>query len=167
MKTEFKYAALLTGILLFWLCLEFWIGFHDALVDYLPITSALTFFVWLVVLRREINEKRNLPTTTFWNYGRGFRTAFLTTLLALPMMLLSRWLFYGLINPDFFNNILIKGREWISVSAPTEDNFDKSVKMMEDYFEIKAYQSVTLVFNVLTGLVLSALLPLFQKKPRR
>ncbi|HEV7348633.1 DUF4199 domain-containing protein [Telluribacter sp.] len=164
MKTEFKYAAILTGILFFWLLLEFWIGFHDALVDYLPITSLLTILIWALVLNREIKEKKNLPTSTHWNYGRSFRTAFLTTLLALPLLLLSRWLFYNLINPDFFNNIMIKGREWISVSAPTEDNFNSSVKMMEDYFQMKSYQSVTLVFNAVTGLVLSSLLPLFHKK---
>ncbi|WP_247232037.1 DUF4199 domain-containing protein [Telluribacter sp. SYSU D00476] len=164
MKTEFKYAANLTGILFLWLCLEFWIGFHDALVDYLPVTSLLTVALWALVLNREIREKKNLPTTTFWNYGRGFRTAFLTTVLALPMLLLSRWLFYNLINPDFFNNIMIKGREWISVSAPSEDNFNQSVKMMEDYFQMKTYQSVTLVFNAFTGLVCSIFLPFLHRR---
>ncbi len=79
------------------------------------------------------------------------------------MMLLSRWIFYDLINPDFFNNILIKGREWISASAPTEENFDNSVKMMEDFFEIKAYQTSSLIFNLVTGLLFSAFLPFLRK----
>ncbi|GAB3171876.1 DUF4199 domain-containing protein [Telluribacter humicola] len=164
MKTEFKYAAILTAILFLWLCLEFWLGFHDAMVDYLPLTSLLTVVIWGLVLNREIKEKRTLPTTTFWNYGRGFRTAMLTTVLALPMLVLSRWLFYDLINPDFFNNIMIKGREWLTVSATTEDNFNNSIKMMEDYFQMKSYQTVVLVFNVVTGLIFSAILPLFHKK---
>ena len=58
MKTEFKYAAILTGILFLWLCLEFWLGIHDALVDYLPLTSLLTGAVWALVLKREIREKK-------------------------------------------------------------------------------------------------------------
>lgn len=164
MKTEFKYAAILTAILFLWLCLEFWLGFHDAYVDLLPITSMLTLVIWGICLHLEIKEKRRVsPDSIAWTYARRFRTAFLTTLLALPMMLLSRWLFYDLVNPDFFNNIMIKGREWISASANTEDNFNNSVRMMEDYFKMKAYQTSTLIFNLITGLVFSLTLPMLSR----
>ena len=162
MKTEFKYAALISGLLFFWLCLEFWIGFHDRYVDYLPITTMLTSLVWAVGLFWEIREKENTHPALIWNYGRRFRTAFLTTILALPMLLLSRWIFYDLINPDFFNNLTIKGKEW----ATADNGFKSSTEMMGDYFEMKAYQTSSLIFNLLTGLVLSLLLPLFFRKKR-
>ncbi|TDB65076.1 DUF4199 domain-containing protein [Arundinibacter roseus] len=164
MKTEFKYAALLTVSLFLWLCFEFWIGFHDAFVDFLPLTSALTILIWGVLLFLEIKEKQNLPGNSVRTYGKGFRTAFLTTVLAVPMLLLTRWVFYDLINPDFFNNIVIKGREWISVSAKTEDNFNNSVKMMEDFFKMKNYQTIVLVLNIAVGLLFSLILPLFTRK---
>jgi hypothetical protein len=163
MRTEFKYAALLSFFLFLWLCLEFWLGFHDAYVDFLPITSLLTVLVWGLGLHWEIREKKKVTPTGTWTYGRCFRTAFLTTLLALPMLLLSRWIFYDLINPGFFNNIMIKGREWISDSATSEDNFNNSVQMMEDFFKMKAYQTSTLIFNLLTGLLFALVLPVFSR----
>jgi len=164
MKIEFKYATIITVALFFWLCFEFWIGFHDAFVNFLPVTSILTVFIWGIALQKAITEKKKISKLTLWNYGKGVRTALLTTLLALPLLLLSRWVFYDLINPDFFNNVMIKGREWISLSAPTQDNFDNSVKMMEDFFEMKAYQGVTLFFNILSGLLFSVTLPLLSLK---
>jgi hypothetical protein len=166
MRTEYKYAAIISAILFLWLCVEFWLGFNDAYVDFLPISSLLTLAVWGILLHLEIREKRSKGIGRRWSYSRGFRTAFLTTLLALPLLLLSRWVFYDLINPDFFNNVTIKGREWISASAQTEDNFNNSVKMMEDFFDMKAYQSITVVFNFLTGLFFSLILPSFSVKNR-
>lgn len=161
MRTEFKYAAILSALLFVWLFLEFWIGFHDRYVSYLPLTTLLTVLVWAVGLYFEIREKENTHPALTWNYGRRYRTAFLTTILALPMLLLTRWIFYDLINPDFFNNVLTKGREWASGG----NSFDRSIKMMENYFEMKAYQTSSLVFNLLTGITFSLLLPiLFSKK---
>ncbi|MPR32445.1 DUF4199 domain-containing protein [Salmonirosea aquatica] len=162
MRTEFKYAAILSVLLFVWLCLEFWIGFHDRYVSYLPLTTFLTSLVWSVGLFLEIREKEHTHPALTWNYGKRFRTAFLTTVLALPMLLLSRWIFYDLINPDFFNNVLTQSREWTAAGS----GFESSVEMMEDYFEMKAYQTSSLIFNLLTGLVFSLLLPLFFRKKR-
>lgn len=162
MRTEFKYAALLSLLLLFWLCLEFWIGFHDRYVSYLPITTLLTGLIWGVGLYLEIREKENTHPARVWNYGRRFRTAFLTTILALPMMLVSRWIFYAWINPEFFGTLLTKGREWTSAG----NGFEGSMKLMETYFEMKAYQTSNLVFSLLNGLVFSLLVPLFFSKKR-
>jgi hypothetical protein len=162
MKTEFKYAALLSALLFVWLCLEFWIGFHDRYVDYLPITTLLTSLVWGVGLYGEIREKENTHPALIWNYGRRFRTAFLTTVLALPMLLLSRWVFYDLINPDFFNNLLTKSKELASAG----NGYENSIEMMEDYFEMKAYQTSSVIFNLLAGLFFSLLLPTFFNKKR-
>ena len=164
MKIEFKYATIIAVALFFWLCLEFWLGFHDAHVDFLPATSFLTIMVWGITLNKAIREKKKLSGFAPWGYGKGFKAAFVTTLLALPLLILTRWVFYDLINTDFFNNIMIKGREWISLSAPTQENFDNSVRMMEDFFEMKAYQSVTLFFNIISGLLFSLTLPLLSRK---
>lgn len=166
MKIELKYATIISVALFFWLCLEFWLGFHDAHVDFLPVTSFLTILIWGVALHKSIKEKKQVSGLTPWTYGKGFRTAILTTLLALPFLLLSRWAFYDLINPDFFNNIMIKGREWISLSAPTQENFDNSVRMMEDFFEMKAYQSITLFFNIISGLLFSLTLPVLSTRKK-
>jgi len=160
MKTEFKYAAILSALLFVWLCLEFWIGFHDRYVDYLPLTTLLTSLVWAVGLYWEIREKENTHPALVWNYGRRFRTAFLTTILALPMLLLSRWVFYDWINPQFLNTVLTQGKAW----ASAQNGFESSLEMMEDYFEMKAYQTASLVFNLVTGLIFSLLLPTFFRK---
>ncbi len=162
MKTEFKFAAIISLLLFIWLCLEFWIGFHDRYANYLPLTTLLTSLVWGIGLYGEIREKENTHPALTWNYGRRYRTAFLTTVLALPMLLLSRWIFYDLINPEFFNNLLTKGREWASSGS----SFDNSTEMMEKYFEMKAYQTSSLIFNLLTGLVFSLLLPILFRKKR-
>lgn len=162
MRTEFKYAAIISLLLFVWLCLEFWMGFHDTYANYLPITTLLTTLVWAIGLYLEIREKENTHPALTWNYGRRYRTAFLTTVLALPMLLLTRWVFYDLINPDFFNNLLTKGREW----ASAENGFENSIEMMDNYFEMKAYQTSSLVFNLLTGLIFSLLLPNFFRKKR-
>lgn len=162
MRTEFKYAAILSLLLFVWLCLEFWIGFHDRYVSYLPLTTLLTSLVWAMGLYWEIREKENTHPALIWNYGRRYRTAFLTTILALPMLLLTRWIFYDLINPGFFNNVLTKGREWTA----TGSGFERSLETMESYFEMKVYQTSSLVFNLLTGITFSLLLPILFRKKR-
>lgn len=162
MRTEFKYAAIISLLLFVWLFLEFWIGFHDQYMNYLPLTTLLTSLVWAVGLYGEMREKERTHPALTWNYGRRYRTALLTTILALPMLLLSRWIFYDLINPDFFNTVLTKGREW----ASSGNSFDRSIELMEDYFEMKAYQASSLVFNLLTGITFSLVIPIFFNKKR-
>ena len=162
MRTEFKYAALLTALLFVWLCFEFWIGFHDRYAGYLPITTLLTGLVWGLGLYMEIREKERTHRARIWNYGRRFRTAFLTTLLALPMLLASRWIFYAWINPEFFGTLLTKGREWTAAGS----GYEGSMNLMETYFEMKAYQTSSLVFSLLNGLVFSLVVPLFFPKKR-
>lgn len=107
LRIEFKYAILISLLMLLWLALEFMVGLHEEpLMAYHPIVTWFALLIPIVCARMAVKEKMEQlgDKITFKQaFLTGFLVAFFAAVLAIPCQLT----FNKLINPDFFSNMII------------------------------------------------------------
>jgi len=162
MNTTIKYALYIIGFSTAWLFVEKILGYHNTIIDWLFFTSLLwlicvgVFYVFF--LRAECSNNSN------WNYKMGFKAALMLTLYWLLGYSLVKLLYFGLLNAEYFNDLTLRGREWLTLSATSEENFDNATQMMEDFLRLVPYLIITVVIELIFGLIYALLLPAFVKK---
>ncbi|TAE40518.1 MAG: DUF4199 domain-containing protein [Runella slithyformis] len=162
MQNSIKYALSVMGFGTVWLVAEKLLGYHNTIVDWLPFTSLL----WLILvgvfyvffLKTESQQHRN------WNYKTGVKAALVFTLYWVVGFAAIKLVYFAFINPDYFNDITLRGREWLTLSATSDENFENATQMMEDFLQLTPYLAVTTVLQFVFGVIYSLLIPGFVKQ---
>ncbi len=162
MNNTLKFALYIVGFSLIWLIGEKLLGYQNIIVDWLPFTSLLWLILvgaaYIIFLRAERRQGRSTE------YGPGVKSLLRLTLYWLLVFSVIKWFYYSYLNPDYFNDLLIRGREWLTLSATSEENFENATRMIEDFLETPAYLAVTATVQFLFCLIYSLLFPSFSRK---
>lgn len=75
-----------------------------------------------------------------------------------------KWIYFLFINPDYFNNLIIRGREWLTLTATSEENFENATRMMDDLLQLPVYLDITTIVQLFFCLVYAFLFPAYVKK---
>lgn len=135
----------LTGFI--WIVLEFIFGFHtDKIQEHAALTNLVLLPVMLV-LHLALLEfyKMTGPKTVFKQMMIGAVSITGITVVLIPFF---QWIFFTLINPNFFENFI----------AFTVDSGKMSPEAAKAYFNLPSYLTMSVVSSVLTNLVVSAIL---------
>jgi hypothetical protein len=89
-----------------WICLEYFIGFHDRLIDYHMYVTNLAYILPIIGIYWAIKKRYATFEKGAFQIKDGLMSGVIVTvtaaLLNLPLMLL----FVNYINPDFFGNMI-------------------------------------------------------------
>jgi hypothetical protein len=151
MKSELKFGAIIALIGFVWNCLEYLLGFHTSNIDwhlFISLAFPIVIIAGVILGTKSIlgTLSPNVPKRIF---NRGFKI----TLFAAIFSVILGFLFYQFVNPTFFDDMKIAGREWIMMSASSEDEAANSIIMMEDAFSMKAHLTLGFIFTVITGIL--------------
>lgn len=161
MSNTLKFAVYILVFSIFWLIGEKLLGYHNIIVDWLPFTSLLWLILvgvfYILFLR---TQRQN---TTHSSFGTDFKSLLQLSIYWLLGFAALKTLYYQFVNPDYFNDLLLRGREWLTMSATSDENFENATQMMEDFLQLPAYLVVTTVVQLVFCLVYSLLFPAFSK----
>jgi hypothetical protein len=142
-----KWGGLLSLIGFVWVVMEFLLGFHsEKIAQHSTLTNLVLLPVMLVLHLALLEFKRITgPKTAFKHMMIAAISITGVTVVLIPFL---QWIFFTLINPDFFLNF---------------KNFVVSTGKMtpqaaEGYFNLPNYLTMSVVASVLTNLVVAAIL---------
>ncbi|MFN8345825.1 MAG: DUF4199 domain-containing protein [Spirosomataceae bacterium] len=162
MNNTLKYTAYILIFSLIWLIGEKLLGYHNTIVDWLPFTSLLWLILiagfYIAFLRTEYAGK------TGRRFGKEFKSLLKLSIYWVIGFIVVKSLYYRFINPDYFNDLLLRGREWLTMTATSDENFENATQMMEDFLQLPVYVAVTSLAQLLFGLIYSLLIPAFSKR---
>jgi hypothetical protein len=162
MNNTFKYTAYILSFSLIWLIGEKLLGYHNTIVDWLPFTSLLWLLLiagfYIAFLRAEYSGK------TDRRFGKEFKSLLKLSIYWSMGFVAIKSLYYGFINPDYFNDLLLRGREWLTMTATSDENFENATQMMEDFLQLPVYVAVTTMAELVFCLIYSLLIPAFFKR---
>ncbi len=161
MNNTLKFAAYIVVFSLVWLVGEKLLGYHNTIVDWLPFTSLL----WLILIGvfYVVFLKNERQTATQWSFLTGFKSLLKLSGYWLLGFVVVKGLYYQFINPDYFNDLLLRGREWLTMSATSDENFENATQMMEDLLQLPTYLVVTTAVQLVFCVIYSLLFPAFSK----
>jgi Protein of unknown function (DUF4199) len=162
MSNTLKFTVYILIFSIFWLIGEKLLGYHNIIVDWLPFTSLLWLILvgvfYIVFLR---TQHKNTANSSF---GTDFKSLLQLSIYWLLGFAVLKALYYQFINPDYFNDLLLRGREWLTMSATSDENFENATQMMEDLLQLPTYLVVTTVVQLVFCIVYSLLFAAFSKK---
>ncbi|MFN4147461.1 MAG: DUF4199 family protein [Runella sp.] len=162
MNNTSKYTLYIIAFSLVWLIGEKLLGYHNTIVDWLPFTSLLWLILVGIFYINFLQKERK--SAIQWTYLRGVKAAFLLGCYWLIGFTLVKFLYYQLVNPGYFNDLLLRGREWLTMSATSEQNFENATRMMDDFLQIGPYLLITAIVQFVFCIVYALLFPTFVKK---
>lgn len=162
MNNTLKFTIYILVFSLVWLVGEKLLGYHNTIVDWLPFTSLLWLILvgvfYIVFLRTESATAAN------WSFNKGFKSLLKLSVYWLLGFAVIKGIYYQFVNPDYFNDLLLRGREWLTMSATSDENFENATQMMEDLLQLPTYLAVTNAVQSVFCLVYSLLFPAFSKR---
>lgn len=162
MNNTLKFAIYIVVFSLIWLVGEKLLGYQNTIIDWLPFTSLLWLILigifYIIFLRAARRENANV------DYKTNVRSLLLLSIYWLLAFGLVKWLYYQFVNPDYFNDVIIRGREWLTLSATSEENFENATQMMEDFLQLPFYLGITTAIQFVFCLIYTFLFPAFSKK---
>lgn len=161
MNNTFKFALYIVVFSLIWLVGEKLLGYQNTIVDWLPFTSLLWLILigvfYIVFLQK---TRRESPKVT---YKTNVRSLVLLSIYWLAAFGVVKWLYFLFINPDYFNDLIIRGREWLTLTATSEENFENATRMMDDFLQLPVYLGITTTVQLLFCVIYAFLFPAFGK----
>ena len=158
MKTEIRWAAIISVFGLLWGVGEKLFGLHDQYIAQHPTLTMFIapFIILLYFLALRDKRKTDLGGYMTWPEGTkaGMIISFLVALLALPM----EYLLHAFISPDFFDN---------AIQYALDNKLIDTREKAASYFNLKNYLIQATVGSLSMGIILSAILALLLKKERK
>jgi membrane protease YdiL (CAAX protease family) len=160
LKIEIKYTVLISLLMLLWLSLEFMIGLHEKpLIAYHPYITMFALFIPIICAMLAVNEKRE-----FLEGRITFKQAFLTGLLiAVFTTLVSpliQWIFFAVVNPDFFDNMIAYSIERAHANKMTEQ---QAQKVAVGYFNLQSYIIQSALFSFIGGIIIATVVAVIKR----
>jgi hypothetical protein len=152
MKTEIKWGVIIAFATFLLLFVEFISGMQRP--ENLKLNAMLDTFLGLLIplicLFFSIREKRNLSGSTM-TYWEGVKAGLLTTIWAIPFLIIFSYVFLDFVNPDYFNTMIDQ-----SVTA----GYHKDTETAAKVFNHASYLMMSILGTLGTGIILSFVLSL-------
>jgi glucose uptake protein GlcU len=157
MKNEFKWAVIMSVVLLVWLTLLKFLGFQEAdKADLFVIVVNAYYLLLFGMYLLAINERRR-KQNGYITRRDAFLTGLLVTLFLVVLSPLNMAIFYYLINPNFFD---------VMIAVSIENGVSEQVAQGD--YNLYSYIFSSIVMNLVAGGVFSALgAVLLQKIPNK
>lgn len=161
MNNTLNYTSYILVFSLVWLIGEKLLGYHNTIIDWLPFTSLL----WLIFIGGFYiaflhNEYKTAANRSF---SKSFKSLLKLSVYWLVGFAVIKGIYYQFINPDYFNDLLVRGREWLIMIAASDENFENTIQMMEELLQLPTYLGVTTAVQFVFCLIYSLLFPAFSK----
>jgi hypothetical protein len=161
MNNTLKFAIYIVVFSLIWLVGEKLLGYQNTIVDWLPFTSLLWLILigvfYIVFLRSTRQQATKVVCKT---NVKSLLTLSMYWLLAFGLV---KWVYFLFVNPDYFNDLIIRGREWLTLTATSEENFENATGMMDDFLQLPVYLGITTAVQLIFCLIYAFLFPAFVK----
>lgn len=161
MNNTLNYTSYILVFSLVWLIGEKLLGYHNTIIDWLPFTSLL----WLIFIGGFYiaflhNEYKTAANRSF---NKGFKSLLKLSVYWLVGFAVIKGIYYQFVNPDYFNDFLVRGREWLMMIAASDENVENTIQMMEELLQLPTYLGVTTAVQFVFCLIYSLLFPAFSK----
>lgn len=157
MKTVFKYALILGIITMIWTPIEYLLGLHTNHINLHPYITNLFFLVPIVCIYLVMAEKKKVNGGTL-TYQDAFRTGVKMSVLVIPFSLVGQYLYYVVINPDFFSTMISHAVE-VAKNAGMDTEIAR--KEAEKNFTLNSYMIQCLLGPPIGGVLFSSIIGLF------
>lgn len=153
MKSEFKWAALMSALLLLWLTTLKFLGLQEPerIEVFVLVVNAyylLLFGMYILAIRERKNKQRG-----YISRRDAFLTGLLITLFLVVLSPLNMAIFYYLINPNFFRAMI----EFNVANGMTE-------QVAQNDYNLSNYIFTSMLMNFIAGGVFSAIGALLLQK---
>lgn len=161
MSNTLKFTSYILVFSLIWLIGEKLLGYQNTIIDWLPFTSLL----WLILVGGFYIAflRTHYQTAANWSFSIGFKSLFKLSVYWLLGFVIIKGIYYQFINPDYFNDLLLRGREWLTMTTTSDENFENATQMMEDLLQFSTYLVVTTIAQLVFCILYSLLFPAFSK----
>jgi hypothetical protein len=157
MKNEFKWAAIMSVVLLVWLTALKFLGFQETDKIHVHVILVNAYYLILFVLYIFAINERKRKYRGFISRRDAFLTGLLVTLFLVVLSPLNMSVFYYLINPNFFQ---------VMIDFNVENGVNQQVA--ESDYNLFNYIFSSMLMNLVVGGVFSAIgALLLQKIPNK
>ncbi len=153
-RTEIRWGVIFTGVLLLWMLIEKWVGWHgENIADHAVMTNIFALLAVGVYVAALLDKRKNVYNGTM-SWTEGFMSGFYITVVVAVLSPLAQWFIHTLISPEFFKNMI--------------DHVVQSGEMSRSeatgYFNLKSYMVQGVLGALMMGVITSAVVAVFTKK---
>lgn len=157
LKIEVKWAIIFSIVALCWMVLEKVSGLHGKYIDYHLYLTNLFAIPAIIVMVKELKEKKNV----FYNGDMSYRQGFISgTILSVFIALLSpltQWITSNIITPEFFPNV---------IKRSVETGYYKTTAEAEAFFNYQNYAQQGMIGALVMGIITTAIAMLFLRSKK-
>ncbi len=152
-KIELKWGIISAIVFFGWLMVEKTTGFHDAKLRFQPFFGILFIFPHVITYYLALKDKKTNSYSNHVTWQQSFISGIIITVIFAFLTPMILYLFYHILNPDFFKNAV---NQLIASDIKKKD-------FAENYYNLESYIYTT-IFNLLsTGIVIAATISYFLK----
>ncbi|MCO4292764.1 DUF4199 domain-containing protein [Solitalea sp. MAHUQ-68] len=152
MRTEIKWALIISLLNFLWLVLEYLCGFHTRYISALPYVTIFSIIIPIVFLREALLEKRNRrykKTITFW---LSVQTGATIILICSVISVFSVMIYFKLINPGFTEFMVSYATQ---KAAENGENVARVRSYATTYFSLTSYMQKAFAGTMFIGLFIT------------
>ncbi len=152
-RLEFRYATLMSLLMLLWLSIEFLVGLHDTYIQYHPYITMFSLIIPVVCSRMVLRDKLE-DLNGKMDFKQAFKTGIIVVGFAAFLSVPVQLAFHFLINPDFFDNMRA-----YSINRAASLGLD-AVKAKADaisYFNLTSYILLSFFGTLIFGSAIAAM----------
>ncbi|POY38942.1 hypothetical protein C3K47_00110 [Solitalea longa] len=151
-RTEFKWALVISLLNFIWLLLEYAVGLHDRYLSVLPYVTLFSIIIPVVFIRKALVEKREneyLKNISFW---QSMLSGSFITVVCSVISVFSMMIYFKLINPQFTDFMV----EYVAKKAADNgENIAQASERARIYFSMKSYMQKAFGGTMLIGLLVT------------
>lgn len=149
-RTEVKYGLIFSLVSLIWICLEFLLGLHSTHIEkHVVVTKFFSFPAVIIMVQNIMNKKKELGGKI--TFGQAFQSGFVMTLIVAFLAPVVYYLFFTLINPDYFESFR---------NYAVAKNLATAEQAASD-FNMKSYLVQSFISAIVMGVLSTAIISFF------
>ncbi|UKJ07864.1 DUF4199 domain-containing protein [Solitalea lacus] len=163
MKTEFKWALIISFVNFCWLVAEYLLGFHDRYVAIHPYITLLSITIPILGIRKALIEKKLFESGKKLGFWKSMQVGALITVICAVISIFSIMLYFKFINPEYSHFMV----------EYTVDKFAGAGKDVahvrieaQKYYSLKSFMQKSFAGTMFIGLIISFVLALFSAKEK-
>ena len=155
-KLELKWGVIFAAMQLLWITLEFVVGLHDKYISWHPIISNFIAIPSIIIMVLAIRKKRSVLDGRI-TFGKAFLCGLGVSIVVAVLSLLVQTIFFRLINPNFFANMIKYAIE----------NGKSTLEQAQAFFNVNNYLLQGAIGSIVIGAITSLIIAAIIKKDLR
>lgn len=163
---EFKFGIFTSFVFFIWMVLVYTIivpNFYGA-GEFIMFVSVFIPTIGIFFGIRERREKSNFGHIT---YKEAFKTGIVITFIISVMIVIFTYIYYEYINPDYLNFLMAKSEESMITNNIPRDQINAALAVIQYQFSLNVQIIQQLLFVLIGGTIISAVLAFLLKKEKR